>query len=274
MATTQETQNLVNQKLAAFEQLQPEFETSFHFVQDMHGQRRFQSISIADIVHYLHALWICECKDRLLSVYKNITRYEGHHCLVLLRGWQQGENADVVDFLQRKLDTMPFADLTRQIQHARQLGGEEGLAQRLLHGRLILLSRGMNLIHTLDAIFSLADNELLREVQKACTQYGHQPDQIEKQLAAMESPLYAYIPYQALAQRNIAVMNKLGVDVTKMPPDRPGNRSWRVLEPTEPMQPFAEHLIEGYLELTLPDHNNIRGLRFSDRRERSNVEEV
>jgi hypothetical protein len=274
MTTTQGTQNLANQKLAAFEQLRPEFEASFQFVQDMHGQRRFQSLSIADLVHYLHALWICECKDRLLSIYKNITRYEGRYCLELLREWQQGETADVVAFLQRKLDTMPFADLTRQIQHARQLGGEEGLAQRLLHGRLILLSRGMNLMHALDAIFSLSDGELLKEVQKACAQYGHQPYQIEKQLAEMETPLYSYLPNQALAQRNMAVMNKLGVNVTKMPPDRPGQRSWRVLEPTEPMQPYAEHLIEGYLELTLPTHNNIRGLRFSDRRERSNVEEI
>ena len=274
MATTQKTQNLVNQKLAAFEQLQPEFEASFHFVQDMHGQRRFTFLSIADLVHYLHALWICECKDRLLSIYKNITRYEGYYCLELLRQWQQGETTDVVAFLQRKLDTMPFADLTRQIHHARQLGGEEGLAQRLLHGRLILLSRGMNLMHALDAIFSLSDDELLKEVQKACAEYGHRPEQIEKQLAEMETPLYSYLPHQGLAQRNIAVMNKLGVNVTKMPPDRPGKRSWRVLEPTEPMQPYAEHLIEGYLELTLPAHNNILGLRFTDHPWRSNVAKV
>jgi hypothetical protein len=274
MTTTQETQTLVNQKLAAFEQLQPEFEKSFHYVQDMHGQRRFSSLSVADLVHYLHALWICECKDRLLSIYKNITRYEGHYCLVLLGQWQQGETADVVAFLQRKLDTMPFADLTRQIQHARQLGGEEGLAQRLLHGRLILLSRGMNLMHALDAIFGLSDAELLKEVQMACKEYGHDPDQLEKQLAKMDMPLYSYLPHQALAQRNMAVMNKLGINVMAMPPDRPGQRSWRVLEPAEPMRPYAEHLIEGYLELTLPAHNNIRGLRFMDRRERSNVEEV
>ena len=269
MVTTQATQNLVNQKLAAFEQLQPEFEASFHYVQDVHGQRRFPSFSVADSVHYLHALWICECKDRLLSIYKNITRYEGRHCLELLRRWQEGDTADVVAFLQRKLDMLPFADLTRQIQHARQMGGEEGLAQRLLHGRLILLNRGMNLMHALDAIFALSEDELVKQVQIACTQYGHQPHQIEKQLAEMETPLYSYLPHQALAQRNMAVMNKTGVNVMAMPIDQLGQRSWRILEPTEPMRPYAEHLIEGYVELTLPAHNNIRGLRFVDRPERN-----
>ncbi len=72
-----------------------------------------------------------------------------------------------------------------------------------------------------------------------------------------------------MAQRNIAVMNKMGVNVITMPSDQPGQRSCRVLEPTEPMRPYAEHLIEGYLELTLPAHNNILGLRFVDHPERS-----
>lgn len=272
--TTQATQNLVNQKLEAFERLLTEFEMSFQYVQDMHGQRRFPLLSVADSVHYLHALWICECKDRLLSIYKNITRYEGRYCLELLQRWQEGETADVVAFLQRKLDTLPFSDLTYQIQQARQRGGMEGLAQRLVHGRLILLNRGMNLMNILDAIFALPEYELLKEVQIACRQYGHQPDQIEKQLAELETPLYSYLPHQALAQRNMAVMNKLGVNVITMPSDQPGQRSWRVLEPTEPMHPYAEHLIEGYLELTLPAHNNIMGLRFIDLPERSDVERI
>lgn len=269
--TTQATQNLVNQKLEAFERLLTEFEMSFQYVQDMHGQRRFPLLSVADSVHYLHALWICECKDRLLSVYKNIARYEGNHCLELLRRWQEGETADVVAFLQRKLDMLPFADLTQQIHHARQLGGEEGLAQRLVHGRLILLNRGMNLMQALDAIFVLSEDEVFKEVQIACTQYGHQPDQVEQQLAAMDTPLYSYVPHKALAQRNMTVMNKMGVNVLTSPTDQPGQRSWRVLEPTEPMRPYAEHLIEGYLELTLPAHNNILGLRFVDPPVRSNV---
>ncbi len=72
MATTLAIQTLMNQKLEAFERLQSEFETSFHFVQDVHGQRRFPAFSISSIVNYLHALWICECKDRLLGVPKTI----------------------------------------------------------------------------------------------------------------------------------------------------------------------------------------------------------
>src|SRR5437588_3783573 len=128
--------NIMKQKLEAFEQLQAEFEASFQYVQDMHGQRRFASISIADSVRYLHALWVCECKDRLLSVYKNIKRYEGRLCLELLRRWQEGETADVIAFLQRKLDGLPFADLTRQIHEARaSRHAGDGLAQRLVHGR-------------------------------------------------------------------------------------------------------------------------------------------
>ena len=274
MAATPAMQNLINQKLEAFDQLQSEFEASFHFVQAVHGQRRFSSFPVADSVRYLHALWVCECKDRLLSIYKNITRYEGHLCLELLRGWQEGEIADVVAFLQRKLDGLPFADLTRQVHEARYRHKDDGLARRLVHGRLVLLNRGMNLMQALDAIFALPEDEVLREVQVACAQYGHHPSQIERQLAEMESLLYSYVPHQMLAQRNMAVMNKLGVNVMTRPTDLPGERSWRVLEPTEPMGPFAEHVIEGYLELTSPLHNNIRANRFVDRPERSDVTEV
>jgi len=99
----QELQVLVEQKLDAFERLRPEFEESFVFVQQVHGQRRFTSFPVDSTVRYLHSLWICECKDRLLSIYKNIERYEGAYCLGLLRRWQEGETADIVDFLHRKL---------------------------------------------------------------------------------------------------------------------------------------------------------------------------
>src|SRR5215813_11838185 len=119
MVTTQTTQDLVNQKLEAFERLLTEFEMSFQYVQDMHGQRRFPSLSVADSVHYLHALWICECKDRLLSIYKNITRYEGRYCLELLRRWQEGATADIIEFLHAKLDGFPFVELTHQIMDAK-----------------------------------------------------------------------------------------------------------------------------------------------------------
>ena len=147
MTTSTTTQELIQQKLAAFEQIEAEFSTSFRFKQDVHGQKRFSSFPLDYSVRYLHALWVCECKDRLLSIYKNITRYEGERCLELLRGWQEGNSADVVEFLQQKLDMLPFGELTRQYHHALQEGGEYGLAQRLEHGRAILLNRGINLMH-------------------------------------------------------------------------------------------------------------------------------
>src|SRR5712692_5374149 len=147
MGVTQTEQSrIVRQKLTAFEQLQAEFEECFRFVQDVHGQKRFPTFSVADSVHYLHALWICECKDRLLSIYKNIERYEGRYCLELLQRWQEGEIVDVVAFLHRKLDGFPFAELTRQIEEAKAPPqADDGLTRRLVHGRLVLLSRGMNL---------------------------------------------------------------------------------------------------------------------------------
>ncbi len=101
-------------------------------------------------------------------------------------------------------------------------------------------------------------------MQAACAQYGHRPEQIEQQLAAMEGLLYSYVPHQSLSQRNMVLMNKMGVQVTSKPADRPGERSWRVLEPTVPPGPYAQHIIEGYLELTSPFFNNIKNDRFVD----------
>jgi len=268
------TQQLIQHKLAAFKQLEPTFVDCFRFIQNVHGQKRFSTFSVADSVRYLHALWVCECKDRLLSIYKNIQRYEGQRCLELLSLWQAGDCADVVAFLQHKLDTMPFADLTRQLYEAQQAGGDFGLARRLRHGRLTLLNRGMNLMHALDAIFALPEEQIAQEVQLACLHYGHAPDQITQQLAEMETPLYSYIPHQSLAQHNMVVMNKLGVDVMNKPTDVPGQRSWRVLAPTEPMSPYAEHVILGYQELVTPLHNNPKDDRFVDRPERSDDMEV
>src|SRR2546426_9656341 len=193
------TPDIVKQKLAAFEHLQLEFEVCFQYVQDMHGQRRFTSLSIAEIVRYLHALWVCECKDRLLSIPTTITRYEGRHCLTLLHRWQEGDSADVVAFLQRKLDMLPFADLTRRLQRTRQNRSDDDLAHRLEHGRQVMLNRGIHLMLALDTIFSLPEDALLREVQEACRESGHDPSDIEKQLAEFRDPLYAYIPHQTLA---------------------------------------------------------------------------
>ena len=261
MATNQATQELIERKLDAFERLKPAFEDSFIFVQHVHGQKRFTSFPVASVVRYLHALWICECKDRLLSVYRNIERYEGAYCLELLRSWQQGETADVVEFLQRKLDMLPFADLTRQIQQQSQ---SEGLVRHLIEGRSILLNRGFNLMQALDAIFALFEDQLMDEVHAACEHYQHLPEQIEQQLAHFDTDLYAYVSSQALARRNIEEMNKMGMQLMSRPLDRPGERSERVLEPTIALPPFAEQVIRGYIEMSSSRHNNIIGHRFVD----------
>jgi hypothetical protein len=70
------------------------------------------------------------------------------------------------------------------------------------------------------------------------------------------------------------LMNKMGVDVMNKPTDEPGQRSWRVLAPTEPMSPYAEHIILGYQELVAPIYNNPKDVRFVDRPERSEDMEV
>ncbi len=178
MAANITAQELVKQKLAAFERMQPAFEEYFPFVQQVHGQQRFAEFPVASTVRYLHALWVCERKDRLLSIYKNIERYEGTYCLQLLRNWQKGETADVVDFLQRKLDMMPFADLTRQVHEAKSHHKGDGLAHRLIDGRKVLLNRGINLMQAFDAIFALPEERLIDEVRVACAQYEHRPEQI------------------------------------------------------------------------------------------------
>jgi hypothetical protein len=256
-------ETLAKQKLTAFEQLQPEFEAHFHFVQEVHGQRRFAAFPVIETVHYLHALWVCECKERLLSVRMNIGRYEGQQCLSLLQQWQEGETAAVVAFLQRKLGGMPFADLTSQIQEATDVRSvDDGLLERLVHGRLILLNRDMNLMQAFDAIFSLSKDDLISEVRVACAHYGHAPGQIEQQRVEVEDPLFSYAPHPLLAQRNMQVMNSLGVNVMTLPTDLPGERSWKVVVPTEPLRPFAETVIRGYL--TLLSRNNLRRLRFVD----------
>ena len=269
MATTPAAEKLAKQKLEAFERLQSEFETSFYFVQEVHGQWRFSTFPVMESVHYLHALWVCECKDRLLSIYKNIERYEGRYCLHLLHRWQEGETADVIAFLHGKLDGFPFVELTHQIMDAKTArSADDGLVRRLVHGRLTLLNRSMNLMQALDAIFILPEDDLRNEVQAACVHYGHSPSQIEHQLAEMENPLYTYVPHQLLARRNMLVMNTLGVKVMTLPTDRPGERTWKVTVPTEPRPSFAVHMIAGYQELVSPSHNNIMGHRFVDRPEK------
>ncbi len=135
---------------------------------------------------------------------------------------------------------------------------DDGLVRRLIHGRLTLLNRSMNLMQALDAIFTLPEEDLRFEVRDACAIYGHTRSQIELQLAEMFDPLYSYVPTRLLAQRNMLVMNKLGVNVMTLPTDRPGERTWKVAASTEPMPSFAMQTIEGYLEMVSPLHNNIK----------------
>jgi hypothetical protein len=268
MASTFATEKLAKQKLEAFERLQSEFEASFHFVQQVHGQRRFPTFPVVESVHYLHALWICECKDRLLSIYKNIERYEGRYCLDLLHRWHDGDTTDVIAFLHAKLDGFPFVELTHQIMDAKiTRSADDRLVGRLIHGRQTLLNRSMNLMQALDAIFSLSEDDLKFEVRDACAIYGHTHGQIKQQLAEMLDPIYSYVPHKLLAQRNMQVMNKLGVNVMTLPTDRPGERSWKVEAPTEPLPSYAMQTIDGYLELVSPTHNNPKRDRFVDRPE-------
>lgn len=256
---------VIAEKLAAFERLQAEFEASFQYIQEVQGQRHFPTFPVDASVRYLHALWVCECKDRLLSIPKTIERYEGRRCLELLERWQAGETAGIVEFLQRKLDTLPFADITRQIETLRHEDEVSALMDRLAHGRLVLLNRGMNLLQALEPIFTLAEQHLLDGVRLACAHYGHQPDQIRSQLAELEMPRCAFLPHPALVQKNMQVMDRLGVQITADTADQPGQRSWRVAEPSIPEGPYAEQVILGYVTLTASWHNNLSGRRFVDR---------
>jgi len=185
--------------------------------------------------------------------------------LDLLQRWQEGDTADVIAFLHAKLDGFPFVELTYQIIDAKTTRPEDdGLVRRLTHGRQTLLNRSMNLLQALDAIFTLPEEDSRYEVRDACAIYGHSLSQIELQLAEMVDPLYSYIPNRLLARSNMLVMNKLGVNVMTLPTDRPGERTWKVAAPTEPMPSYAMHTIQGYLELVSPSHNNIKGERFVD----------
>lgn len=271
METTIHTPEIVRQKLETFEQMREEFKRCFQYVQDIHGQRRFAALPVAETVRYLHALWVCERKGRLLSVAGRGLRpgkeYEGERCLQLLRGWQQKQDtASVVDFLSWKLDMLPLAGITRQLQEAHHANSGEGFVRRLEHGRIILLNRGMHFMLALDAIFALPEEELTRQVVEACQQYGHTPEEIERRLEDMSAAIYSYVPHPLLAQQNMNIMNELGIDVIQRPADLPGERSWKILAPVVPEkkleEPFAEQIVPGYLDLTSTEYNNVMGRRF------------
>lgn len=257
--------DVVQQKLAAFDALEPEFAACFAFVEAVHGQRRFARLSVADAVRYLHACYICECKDRLLSVPQTIRRYRGDEALERLGRWQAGDTTSVVTFLEERLDGHPFAQITAEMTTAQRQPDQAAMAARLAHGRLVLLTRAMNLTRLLDAIFTPADANLVRQVREAAARLDHTPEQIVSALAAFASPLYAYMAHHALAQRNMRVMNTVGVGALTRPADLPGDRTWRVLPPAESLPPYADIPIPAYTELTSPLHNNLLHHRFVDR---------
>lgn len=262
-APTSEQSLLITEKIVAFDALRAEFESCFSYIEGMHGQKRFTSISAGSSVLYLHALWVCDRKDHLLSIPRTTGRYEGHRCLELLRDWQHGETAPVVAFLQEKLNLLDFAGLTRQRQEA--IGaGDMALAERLTHGRAVLLNRGFNLHVALDALFTLPDDELMRQVRAACARYGHAPEAIPAQLADYSSAVYSYVPHPQLARYNMVVMNALGVRVTENPADLPGRRTGAVDASALPAAPYAEEVIPGEIELSGMAHNNPQDLDLAN----------
>jgi hypothetical protein len=245
---------LIIEKLAEFDKISGEVLANFPYVQDVHGQRRFTSFPILATVHYLHALWICNCKDMLLSVPvtgrrrkgsdDRFERYEGQYALELLRQWQEGKTADLVDFLELKLDYAPFGLITRSFEAAIQ-NGDRALARRLAHGRGILLNRTHNLVYALRSIFALLPGRQLREVRDACAQYGHTIEQCDNQIAAMNSALFSYVPHPELARRNMQLMNALGVRITDNAADRPGKRTATVQRPAMPQYAYADFVVIG-----------------------------
>ncbi|HEY7983731.1 MAG TPA: hypothetical protein VID73_06160 [Ktedonobacterales bacterium] len=251
---------IVAHKLAALDALEPEFAAAFRYVQEVQGLARLDPLPIAGTVRYLRALAVCDAKDRLLSVPRVIARYDGATCLELLGVWQEdGASAAVVALLHRRLDALPFADLTRQIEQARQ-GADDGAAlARLEHGRRVLLNRGFNLLRALEPIFALAPDELTRQVRAACEDAGDTPERLAQRRAALDGPLYAALRHPALARRNMHLMDRVGVAALPEAHHPP------LETPTLVARPFAECVITGYVSLTSPRHNNPAGVRFVDR---------
>jgi hypothetical protein len=229
---------LVREKLAAFGRMARVFQASFAYVQQIHGQCRFQRVPVSASVRYLHALWVCDCKDAFLSVPLTLPRYGRGQALDLLRDWQDGASAEVIAFLEQKLDMLSFVQLTREVEEA-GAAGDAAVVERLHHGREILVNRGLNLHRALDAIVTLPADRLRAEVRAACARYRHSPEQTREQLALFDTPLYSYLPHPELARRNMLVMNQLGVRITDTPADRPGARTARVSAPQQPLPPYA-----------------------------------
>jgi hypothetical protein len=241
-------------KLTEFARIEDEFIASFIFVQEVHGQRRFDSFSLEHIVRNLHALYICELKDRLLSVMNTVDRFEGERCLRLLRDWQEGATAEVITFIHRKLDNLPFGEVSRQIERSAR-SGDAQTASRLAAGRVVLLNRNFNLSHALHAIITPEPEQLRAEVVALCAQLDHTPTALDQQIASLRTDLYAYAPSPALARRNMLLMNRLGVQVADAagvrPPLAPAEEGVdRAITPVaQPAPPYAQEIIPGVMTL-------------------------
>lgn len=265
MADVQQLQGLVERKLAAFDRLEPQFETGFRCVQDVQGGKRFAEFPIKLTVEYLHSLWVCDCKDRLLSVPRMADRYEGEQCLALLRQWQAGESAGVVAFLQHKLDAISFGDITLQLEQAKRIAQDSVVTSRLAQGAVVMLNRGFNLHHALEPIFTLPDDVLMAQVRLACERFGHSTSQIDEQVRALADPEYTFVRHPLLARRNMVLMDRIGLRLTTDAADTIGHRTWRVATSATQSGPYAEEKIVGYVALTAPLHNNPADVRFVDR---------
>lgn len=245
---------LIVEKLARFDQISTDVLSSFPYIQDVHGQSAFSSFPIEATVRYLHALWICDCKDMLLSVPitgrrmkgtdARFQRYEGQCALELLRDWQEEDSAGIVTFLELKLDYAPFGEITRAYEAAAKRG-DSALMRRLAHGRNVLLTRTNTLSRALKTIFALPPAQLFSEIRAACAKYGHTIEHCTEQLAEMRTPLYSYVPHPALARRNMLLMNTLGVRVSDNDRDRPGRRTAFVQRPVMTQYAYAEHVVVG-----------------------------
>lgn len=261
---------LVAQKLQAFGRLEASFEASFPFAQDMQGQRRSSGIPVRHVVCYLHALYVCAAKDRLLGIPRLADRYEGEECLRAMRELQDGCTASTIALLERKLDGTSLADLTRALEPAPEgaTPHELALRARQLHrGRQAVLNRLANRLQALDTLCGLSAEDLMRQVRQACAHYGHTKRQIERQLQELTTPLYQTLVHPALARRNIQVMERVGVKV--VPEHAPEQAQLMPPEPAPahhamPAAPFAEEVIQPYYELTPPWHNNPANSRLLD----------
>lgn len=250
--------DIVMEKLLAFDRLEARFTAGFQYVQQVQGERRFERMPIEATVRYLHALWVCECKDRLLTVPRTIERYEGVHVLRLLDGWQRGDAAAVVLYLQLKLGNPPFAGVARQWQEAQSAGPSSPRAQRLAHGWRNIVNRAANLNAMLDAILGIPLTDSVEQARVACDALELTPAGIAARLAALETPLYAPFAHPVLARKNMVVMNAQGVLVTSALADRPGERTSAVRERTMPAGPYAEEVIVGEVEMTPPPYSTYR----------------